>query len=102
MSTVKTKKINKNKLLENRLIKTSLIDKEEVFKMLALAEATSLPILLVGKPGTAKTKTVIEYSKAWLQKDNAVVNNTDFMNKLYILETDEGTKSSEVKGLPDL
>lgn len=102
MNTVKTKKINKNKLLENRLIKTSLIDKEEVFKMLALAEATSLPILLVGKPGTAKTKTVIEYSKAWLQKDNAVVNNTDFMNKLYILETDEGTKSSEVKGLPDL
>lgn len=102
MATIKTKKTNKNNLLETRLIKTSLIDKEEVFKMLALAETISLPILLIGKPGTAKTKTVIEYSKAWLQKDNAKVNNTDFMNKLYILETDEGTKSSEVKGLPDL
>jgi MoxR-like ATPase len=102
MATIKTKKNNKSKLLETRVINTSLIDKEEVFKMLALAEATSLPILLIGKPGTAKTKTVIEYSKAWLQKDNTKVTNTDFMNKLYILETDEGTKSSEVKGLPDL
>lgn len=26
----------------------------------------------------------------------------DFANKLYILETDEGTKSSEIKGVPDL
>jgi hypothetical protein len=26
----------------------------------------------------------------------------DFANKIYILETDEGTKSSEVKGIPDL
>jgi hypothetical protein len=102
MTPVKIKKNNKSKLLETRTINSSLIDKEEVFKMLALAEATSLPILLVGKPGTAKTKTVIEYSKAWLQKDNTKVTNTDFMNKLYILETDEGTKSSEVKGLPDL
>jgi MoxR-like ATPase len=102
MTPVKIKKNNKSKLLETRTINSSLIDKEDVFKMLALAEATSLPILLVGKPGTAKTKTVIEYSKAWLQKDNTKVTNTDFMNKLYILETDEGTKSSEVKGLPDL
>ena len=51
---------------------------------------------------TAKTKSVIEYSKAWLQKDGHTVTNQEFMNKLYILETDEGTKSSEVKGLPDM
>jgi hypothetical protein len=51
MATIKTKKNNKSKLLETRVINTSLIDKEEVFKMLALAEATSLPILLIGKPG---------------------------------------------------
>jgi hypothetical protein len=49
-----------------------------------------------------KTKTVIEYSKAWLQKDGTTVTNQDFMNKLYILETDEGTKSTDVKGMPDL
>jgi MoxR-like ATPase len=102
MSTVKTKKITKAKAADTRIIDSSLINKEEVFKMIALAEATQLPLLLVGKPGTAKTKTVIEYSKAWLQKDGSTVTNQDFMNKLYILETDEGTKSSEVKGMPDL
>ncbi len=26
----------------------------------------------------------------------------DFQNKIYILETDEGTKASEIKGMPDL
>lgn len=97
-----TKKTTKNSTAEVRTITSSLINKEEIFRMLALSEATQLPLLLVGKPGTGKTKTVIEYSKAWLQKGGNTVTNQDFMNKLYILETDEGTKSSEVKGLPDL
>lgn len=97
-----TKKTTKNSTAEVRTIKSSLINKEEIFRMLALSEATQLPLLLVGKPGTGKTKTVIEYSKAWLQKGGNTVTNQDFMNKLYILETDEGTKSSEVKGMPDL
>ena len=102
MPVAKVKKVTKTVLADTRIIETSLIDKEEVFKMLALAECTSIPILLVGAPGTAKTKSVIEYSKAWLQKDGHTVTNQEFMNKLYILETDEGTKSSEVKGLPDM
>lgn len=102
MSTTKTRKTTKIKVAETRIIDSSLINKEEVFKMLALSEATGIPLLLVGAPGTAKTKTVIEYSKAWLQKGGTAVTNQDFMNKLYILETDEGTKSSEVKGMPDL
>jgi MoxR-like ATPase len=57
--------------------------------------------LLVGQPGVAKTKTVIEYAKAWLNKDGKMTAQ-DFANKIYILETDEGTKNSEVKGMPDL
>lgn len=96
--------VSKNNLRstqEVRTIDTSLINKEEVFKMLALAEATGLPLLLVGPPGVAKTKTVVEYAKAWLTKDGDVTQQ-DFMDKIYILETDEGTKSSEVKGMPDL
>jgi len=84
-----------------RSIETSLINKEEVFKMLALAESTGLPCLLVGDPGVAKTKTIIEYAKAWLNKDGNM-NAEDFANKIYILETDEGTKASEIKGMPDL
>ena len=97
------KKAKKESLLtqENRTIETGLINKDEVFRILALAEATGLPVLLVGNPGTGKTKTVVEYAKAWLKKGGTITEE-DFMNKLFILETDEGTKSSEVKGMPDL
>ena len=97
----RTKSITKRKAQETRTIETSLINKEEVFKMLALAEATGLPCLLVGPPGVAKTKTIIEYAKAWLNKDGKMTAE-DFANKMYILETDEGTKASEIKGMPDL
>ena len=95
------KPIVKRVASEIRTIDTSLINKEEVFRMLALAEATGLPCLLVGAPGVAKTKTVIEYAKAWLNKDGKMTAQ-DFANKIYILETDEGTKASEIKGMPDL
>jgi MoxR-like ATPase len=97
----RTKSITKRKALETRTIETSLINKEEVFKMLALAESTGLPCLLIGAPGVAKTKTIIEYAKAWLNKDGKMTAE-DFANKMYILETDEGTKASEIKGMPDL
>ena len=98
---MKTKTITKKTAQEIRTIETSLINKEEVFKMLALAESTGLPLLLVGQPGVAKTKTVIEYAKAWLNRDGKMTPQ-DFANKIYILETDEGTKASEIKGMPDL
>ena len=97
----KGRSLSKSSAKEVRVIDTSLINKEEVFKMLALAEATGLPCLLVGDPGVAKTKTIIEYAKAWLNKDGTM-SAEDFANKIYILETDEGTKASEIKGIPDL
>ena len=97
----KVKSITKKTTQEIRTIDTSLINKEEVFKMLALAEATGLPCLLVGAPGVAKTKTIIDYAKAWLNRDGNMTAE-DFANKIYILETDEGTKASEIKGMPDL
>lgn len=97
----RVKSITKKTTQEVRHIETSLINKEEVFKMLALAEATGLPLLLIGEPGVAKTKTIIEYAKAWLNKDGKMTAE-DFQNKMYILETDEGTKASEIKGMPDL
>ena len=97
----KVKSITKRSTQEVRQIETSLINKEEVFKMLALAEATGLPCLLIGQPGVAKTKTVVDYAKAWLNKDGKMTAK-DFAEKIYILETDEGTKASEIKGMPDL
>jgi MoxR-like ATPase len=101
LNMAKTKTITKKTTQEVRQIETSLINKEEVFKMLALAEATGLPLLLVGEPGVAKTKTIIDYAKAWLNRDGKMTHQ-DFMNKIYVLETDEGTKASEIKGMPDL
>lgn len=47
----KSKNLNKRQAQDVRMIDTSLINKEEVFKMLALAESTGLPCLLVGAPG---------------------------------------------------
>jgi MoxR-like ATPase len=98
MATATSKKM---KTQEVRNIATSMINKTEVFKMLALAETTGLPCLLVGPPGVGKTKTVLEYAKAWLNKDGKMTAK-DFAEKIYILETDEGTKPSEVKGVPNL
>jgi MoxR-like ATPase len=100
-STVMKAKSVKKTAQEVRAIETSMINKEEVFKMLALSESTGLPLLLVGQPGVGKTKTVIEYAKAWLNKDGNM-SAKDFAQKIYILETDEGTKASEIKGIPDL
>ena len=97
----KIKNLTKKTAQEVRTIETSLINKEETFKMLALAESTQLPCLLIGAPGVAKTKTVLEYAKAWLNRDGKMTPE-DFANKVYILETDEGTKASEIKGMPDL
>ena len=101
MAAPKAKALSKVKTQEVRTITTSLMNKEEVFKTLALAESAELPVLLEGKPGVGKTKTVVEYAKAWLIKNNLATAD-NFMSKIYILETDEGTKQSEVKGMPDL
>lgn len=97
----RAKSLAKVKTQEVRTINTTLMNKEEVFKTLALAESAELPVLLEGRPGVGKTKTVVEYAKAWLIKNN-LATAENFMSKIYILETDEGTKQSEVKGMPDL
>jgi MoxR-like ATPase len=104
MTTINTNNNQKYTAVDIRNIETGLINKDEVFRMLALAEATGLAILLVGDPGVAKTKTVLDYAKAWLRDKHVAGQNFNqsFMDKIFILETDEGTKSSEVKGMPDL
>jgi hypothetical protein len=105
----KAKSLVKSSCKEVRTIETSLVNKDEVFRMLALAEATNLPLLLIGNPGVAKTKTVIDFAKGRVQhgvdRNNTKAweeANRNFLNTIYILETDEGTKASEVKGMPDM
>ena len=41
--------------MEIRNVITKLIGKDDIFKILALGEATKLPVLLLGEPGTGKS-----------------------------------------------
>lgn len=71
--------------------------RQEVFRILALAHATGYPVLLVGPPGTGKTKALLDYAQAMNGHDTDAA-----IEKTFILETDEGTRSAEVKGRVDL
>ena len=78
-----------------RTITTNLMKKLETFRVMALGEAMNTPILLIGVPGVAKTAAVIDFAKASL-------NGTLGDNDLFLLETDEGTRSNAIKGNIDL
>lgn len=78
-----------------RTIKTNLMKKQETFKVMALGEAVKTPVLLIGVPGVAKTAAVIDFAKASL---GGKLGGKD----LFLLETDEGTKSTAVKGNVDM
>jgi len=78
-----------------RQITTNLMKKIETFRVMALGEAMNTPILLIGMPGVAKTAAVIDYAKASL---NGSIGSDD----LFLLETDEGTRSNAIKGNIDL
>lgn len=73
-------------------IDSNLIKKEEVYRILALAESLNTPILLIGDPGTGKTAAVLDYATA-TQGANGLTDKD-----MFILETDEGTKAAAVKG----
>lgn len=83
--------------MNQEVIETSLIGKEEIFKILAIAKAMGVGILLIGEKGTSKTACVMDYAKTHYGGDEEKM-----MAESFILETDEGTKSSEVKGTLDI
>lgn len=80
-------------MAELRQIKTKLIGKDEVFKVLALGEATKLPVLLLGDPGVGKTQSLLDYAAA-----KYGYNREKVRENTYVIELDEGTKTSEIKG----
>jgi len=79
--------------MESRKIKTKLVGKESVFNILALSEATGLPVLLLGEPGVGKTQSLLDYAAAKYQYNKEAVRKNTF-----VIELDEGTKTSEIKG----
>jgi len=74
-------------------IDTNLLGRTETFRILAVGEATQLPVLLVGPAGVGKTKCLLDYSLAKSGGDSKTA-----LANTYILETDEGTRSAEIKG----
>jgi len=92
--------VGKNNIMkkgETINISTHLMGKEEVFKMMALALSAKLPLLLIGEPGVAKTNTVLDFAAASYDL-NTAEGQEQYENEVFILETDEGTKSAEIKG----
>lgn len=81
--------------MQKRIVETNLVGREEVFKLLAVAELTQLPVLLEGPPGIGKTNCIRDYGEAVLGKD---AKKTDF----FVIETDEQTRASQVKGRPNM
>jgi len=78
--------------MQERIVKTKMYGKDEIFKVLALGEALKLPVLLLGPPGVGKTQALLDYATAiYGDKEEA-------LQKSFIIELDEGTKTSEVKG----
>lgn len=86
--------------MEVRTIKIRLIGKQELFKVIALGEALRMPVLFVGEPGVAKTQTLLDYGHAMLVK--AGIDAKEIAKQCFIIELDEGTKSAEVKGRPNM
>jgi MoxR-like ATPase len=79
--------------METRQIQTRLVGKEELFRILAIGEALKLPVLFIGEPGVAKTQGLIDYAASMYKLDAEVIRA-----KCFLLELDEGSQTSEVKG----
>lgn len=94
--------MSKIEIKSNRKFETSLMGKESVFKILQLAEALGSPVLLIGPPGTGKTKIVTDYTKGMFDFRNQDEIRHFNEDGVFMLETDESTKSSEVKGFVDI
>ena len=53
--------------METRIIETRLKERQEVFRLLAVAEAMQKPILMVGPAGVGKTIALLDYAHAYYQ-----------------------------------
>lgn len=111
--------------MKTRIVKTGMISRTEMFRMMALAESVNHGLLFVGAVGTGKTRVVLDYIASEIQSEyannvtddteepseadivqarstNESINKTINSDDIFILETDEGTRASAVKGIVDI
>lgn len=79
-------------------IKTKLVEKEKAFRVIALAHATGLPVLLIGTHGVAKTNVLEDYAAAYSESMGESILPTDFFK----IELSEGTYPSQIAGKPNI
>ena len=82
--------------MKNIVINTQLKGKEEMFKLIALSEATNECVILLGNPGTAKSNTVKDYIKAYYP------NPKEAKGKLFSMMFTDSTKESAIRGMVDM
>jgi len=82
--------------MKNITISTQLKGKEEMFKLIALSEATNENVLMWGSPGVAKSNTVKDYIKAYYP------NPIQARGKLFSMMFTDSTKESAVRGMIDI
>lgn len=73
-------------------VNTNIKAREETFRMIALAEVTGLPLLLIGKPGISKTACARDYLKVRKGDDKS----------LFVLEVNEDSTPADLLGRPNL
>ncbi len=85
-------------------IKTPVVGHDHLFHLFAVAKATRLPILVIGHPGIAKTKMMLDFVRSLFinPADPIEKQKLDLMNRTFILELDAGTRPSAIKGMPDM
>ena len=87
-------------------IKTNLKNRGEVFKLIALGQATGFPILLEGIPGVGKTRAILDYASGVYRSGTKPLQGQlleqEVLKNVFILETDESTKGSVITGRPDI
>lgn len=76
-------------------IKTPIKGRQEEFQLVGLAHATGFPILFIGPPGVGKTAILMDYCRA-------MVGTDDVSDRKFVLECNDDTKASEVKGDIDI
>ncbi|MEJ5166840.1 MAG: AAA family ATPase [Thermoanaerobaculia bacterium] len=73
--------------MKEKVIKTKLIGREDLFKTFMVGELSKLPVLVIGEKGTAKTQAFLDY-----------VNGNNANGKVFIRQLNYDTRAEDLLG----